>query len=200
VSGLADPPATAAWRLEGERVGVEAVSFARRGRGWFAAGSSTAVEAGTAWWVAYDIELDADWRTRRAMVSARYGAAAVRAVRIQGDGEGHWAIDGRPVPALDGCYDVDLESSALTNALPLRRLELEPGTTASVPAVYVRAQGLSVERLEQDYTRRPADAAVAEPAGPSVDYVARAFDFAARIDYDAAGLVVRYPGIAQRLG
>ena len=103
-------------------------------------------------------------------------------------------IGGRAQPHLDGCLDVDLESSAMTNALPLRRLRPPVGVSVAAPAVYVRVHGLTVERLEQRYLR-VSDGA----AGPAFDYDAPSFEFSCRIDYDPAGLVVRYPGIADRL-
>jgi hypothetical protein len=52
---------------------------------------------------------------------------------------------------LDGCIDVNLESSALTNALPVHRMALPAGARALAPAAYVRAAGLALERLEQSY-------------------------------------------------
>jgi hypothetical protein len=91
--------------------------------------------------------------------------------------------------------DVDLESSAMTNALPVRRLALEPGEGAAAPAVYVPAVGLNVERLEQNYVRTDDD-------GPRqrYDYAAPAFGFSCRLVYDAMGLVLAYPGVAVRAG
>jgi hypothetical protein len=37
-------------------------------------------------------------------------------VTLRADGDGSWVVDGRPAPQLDGCLDVDLESSSMTNA------------------------------------------------------------------------------------
>jgi hypothetical protein len=52
---------------------------------------------------------------------------------------------------------VDFESSALTNAFPVHRLELQVGEEADAPAAYVRALDLSVERLDQRYVRLDDD-------------------------------------------
>jgi hypothetical protein len=151
------------------------------------------VEAGAAWSVAYAIELDAAWVTRTARVHGR-SAAGAGSVTLVADGAGSWEVDGRARPELDGCFDVDLESSALTNAFPVRRLGLEIGEAADAPAAYVRALGLAVERLEQRYRRLP-DA----NGHQRYDYAAPAFAFACRLDYDAQGLTLDYPGIAARL-
>ena len=89
--------------------------------------------------------------------------------------------------------DVDLESSALTNALPVHRLSLPVGARATAPAAYVRALNLSVERLEQWYIRIPDDG-----DWQRYEYAAPTFNFTARLLFDDAGLVLDYPGIAVR--
>lgn len=108
------------------------------------------------------------------------------------DGD-HWIVDGQATPRLDGCLDVDLESSALTNAFPVHRLGLGVDDRASAPAAFVRAGDLGVDRLQQGYVRSPDDGALAQ-----YDYTAPAFGFSCRLVYDDAGLVVSYPGIALR--
>lgn len=112
---------------------------------------------------------------------------------LRSDGAGRWRIDGRPAPHLDGCLDVDLESSSLTNAFPVHRLGLPVGEHAGAPAAYVRALDLSVERLDQRYTRL-ADAGSRE----RYHYAAPAFEFECELLYDEYGLLLDYPGIATR--
>ena len=112
---------------------------------------------------------------------------------LEADGEGRWTLDDEPAPHLDGCLDVDLESSALTNALPVHRLGLAIGATEHPPTAYVRVHELNVGRLEQQYARTSD-----EDQRLRYDYTAPAFDFSCRLVYDAAGLVLAYPGIAVR--
>lgn len=191
---FAELPTTAAWEHIGDRRGFETTNFSRNGARLLVTGSTTAVERGTAWWLAYEIELSSSFVTRRARLKGRVGSRPASSLLIEGDGRGRWLVDGRHEPVLDGCLDVDLESSAMTNTLPLRRLDPAPGRDISAPAVYVRAQGLAVKRLEQRYRRRDDG-----PSDVSVDYAAPSFHFACRIVYDASGLVVDYPGIARRV-
>lgn len=108
-------------------------------------------------------------------------------------GAGSWQVNGGPAAHLDGCLDIDLESSVLTNAFPARRLGLAPGQRADAPAAYVRAEDLRVERLEQRYVRLEKDG-----LGPRFEYAAPAFDFACELAYDDAGVLLDYPGIAVR--
>src|SRR3712207_3202319 len=124
------PPGTAAWQHQLARSGFEAV-FMRAARDAInCEGCTTAIEDGEAWFVEYEIELDAKWRTKRAYVRGRSGAGVERETRVTTDGRGRWRVDGLPVPLLDGCFDLDLESSALTNAFPVHRLQLAVGDRA----------------------------------------------------------------------
>jgi hypothetical protein len=185
-------PPTAAWAHQDTRTGFEVVYFQTAHRGHVVTGCTTAVESGQTWIVDYTVRVDSGWRTQRAEVHGRSGDGAHSLV-LESEGEGRWQVDGVPAPQLDGCLDVDLESSAMTNALPVRRLALQPGEEAAAPAAYVRAVGLDVKRLEQTYLRADDD-------GPRqrYHYAAPAFDFSCQLDYDAAGLVLTYPGIAVR--
>jgi hypothetical protein len=145
-----------------------------------------------AWAVGYDITVDAGWRTRGARVWGR-AASGLHEVSLEADGAGHWRIGDMPAGHLDGCLDVDLESSSLTNAFPVHRLGLEVGELAEAPAAYVRALDLSVERLEQRYLRLDDDG-----ERQRYVYTAPAFEFECELSYDEFGLILDYPGIAVR--
>jgi hypothetical protein len=140
------------------------------------------------------VTVDAGWATRSAVVVGLSGSGAYE-VRLEGDGNGAWRLDGEPAPQLEGCLDVDLEASACTNALPVKRLGLGEGEASDAPAAYVRATVPDVERLEQRY-RRLEDL---EPERARYDYESPAFDFRAILTYDDFGLVLDYPGIAVRV-
>jgi hypothetical protein len=155
-------------------------------------GATTAVENDDAWWVHFVITIDREWRTRSAEVWSRSTVGAAH-VRVDGDGTGHWTVDGVRRRELDGCLDVDLESSACTNTLPVHRIQLRCGSAAKAPAAWVRLDA-SVERLEQSYRRMEDDHARQVYA-----YESPALDFAARLTFDEHGLVVAYPGIAIRV-
>ena len=183
---FAPVPAAAAWHHRGARSGFEVVYFQARGDRCGIEGWTTAIEDGATWAVEYAIEVDAAWATRSAAIRGR-SAGGSRTALLEADGSGHWLVDGEPAPHLDGCLDVDLEASAVTNALPVRRMGLP--VAAAAPAAYVRAVGLAVERLEQTYVRTTDEATCQR-----YDYTAPAFGFGARLVYDQAGLVLDYPG------
>jgi len=189
---FAPPPTSAAWFHQVARSGFEVVHLRPVEDGHSLTGATTAVQDGLPWIVGYAIRIDASWRTRSAWVTARSDTGSSTRL-LETDGQGRWSIDGEPAPHLDGCLDVDLESSALTNALPVHRLELAVGAAGQAPAAYVRAPDLTVARLEQHYSR------TSDHGGRQrYDYTAPAFDFSSSLEYDAAGLIVAYPGIAVR--
>jgi hypothetical protein len=194
VVSFAPVPATAAWHHRGARSGFEVVYFGARGGGCRIEGWATAIEEGATWAVEYAIEVDAAWVTRSARICGRSAGGFSSAV-LEADGAGHWLVGGKPARHLDGCLDVDLEASAMTNALPVRRMGLPVGAREAAPAAYVRAAGLAAERLEQAYARTADEASCQR-----YDYAAPAFGFAARLVYDGSGLVLDYPGIAVRAG
>jgi uncharacterized protein len=187
-------PPFAGWRHRGAREGFEVVFIEARDAGLRVEGHTAAIEDGEPFAVRYAIELDEQWRTRSARVSGQSSRGS-RSIVLEGDGAGGWHVDGHAAPALAGCLDVDLESSALTNAFPVHRLALPPGGEAEAPAAYVRALSLEVERLEQRYTRIDRGT-----ARRRFDYAAPAYDFRCVLVYDEAGLLLDYPGIARRAG
>jgi hypothetical protein len=193
MSGETTP--TAAWRHRDARDGFEVVFLGETPTGGRRlTGHVSAVEDGQAWAVQYEIVVDAAWRTRTARIRT-HTAAGRRDVAVEADGEGRWRVDGAPAPALDGCLDVDLEASSCTNAFPVKRLGLAVGAAADAPAAYVRVLDPVVERLEQRYERIDDD----DGGRRRFHYVSPAFAFEAVLVYDAAGLVVDYPGIAVRV-
>ena len=145
-------------------------------------GGSTFVEEGAGHHIAYEITLAPDGSTSTATVRSLDRAVALTRA------DGTWLIDGVTRPDLFDCPDVDLESSAVTNALPVARLGLAVGESGRALAAWVRAD-LTVERLEQTYTRLDER---------RYDYVSHYDGFSAVLEYGDDGLVVDYPGIAVR--
>jgi len=186
------PPRSAAWEHREARRGFEVVFLRADEDGCHMEGQTAAVEDGEAWAVGYAISLDRDWVTKSARVW-NLAATGRRVLSLEVVRPGRWLVDGEPAPRLDGCLDVDLESSSLTNAFPVHHLGLEVGQEAEAPAAYVRALDLAVERLEQRYLRLDDEGELRR-----YHYTSPAFDFECELSYDASGLVLDYPGIAVR--
>lgn len=185
-------PRSAAWRHHGLREGFEVVFLSTEPTGHRFDGHTVAVEGGRPWVVGYRIELNERWVTTSARISG-WSPDRRTTIDLASDGSGRWLVDGHDAPELFGCVDVDLESSCCTNTIPVHRLQLALGDSAEPPAVYVRAADLRVQRLAQRYSR------TYDAQTPRYDYCAPAFEFEASLTYDAAGLVLDYPGIGSRV-
>jgi uncharacterized protein len=191
ISKFSSLPRSAAWRIisEGGREGFEAARFEKKRDGVVVHGSSVGSEGRKPWAIRYTIELDASWCTRKATIEAD----GSKPLKIRSNGVGRWTIDGERLARLDGCLDLDLEASLVTNLAPAHRLSLRVGQSSAAPAVYVRTKNLKVERLEQTYARVP------DANGRVVfDYESPRFSYRADLQFARDGLVVVYPHIGVR--
>ena len=173
-------------------VSLESCRLVPSGDGVRAQSVALGVEAGTPWAVRYTLRCDAGWRTRELLVESLAGDDGP--LSLTGDGTGRWTgARGEHLPTLDGCLDVDLTSTAFTNTLPIRRLEMAPGWSEEITVVYVVLPELEVSVARQRYhclTRGP------EGGRYRCEHVATGFT--AEISVDADGLVIDYPQIARR--
>jgi hypothetical protein len=154
-------------------------------------GGASAIEEQRPWNVQYEIVVDEEWRTTRARsratsLTGQHGLV----VEVR---DGHWWVDDELRTDLDGCVDIDFESSVVTNTLAVHRLDLTSSTPVDVPAAFVRADGLEVVRLEQTY--RCADLTDDRIV---LDYTSATFQFSCQLLLDRSGLVVDYPEIGRR--
>ena len=191
---FANLPSFATFTHAQVRDGFEAVCFRApqaTGRGFLLEGGTAAIEDRTPWSVHYRIEVDQTWQTTRVESTgiSPLGHHVLHAERR----DGRWTINGTERPDLDGCVDVDFETSLVTNTLAVHRIDLGSATPVDVPAAFVRANDLRIERMEQTYlcTERTEDRIV-------FDYTSTTSDFACQLVFDPAGLVTEYPGIGRR--
>lgn len=152
---------------------------------WRVSGVAVFVESGSPCRIEYEIRCDARWTTRGCALQGAIGAQAVH-VNIEREVGGTWSVNGDEVAELHGCADIDLGFSPVTNLLPIRRLALPIGGRASVGAAWVRFPELSVEVLEQTYTRAASDRYEYESAGGNFRRV---------LTVNAFGCVIDYPGL-----
>jgi hypothetical protein len=159
--------------------GLEWCEIRRASDGTQVSGVALVAKAGTPYRTDYAIEIDAAGHTRRALV--RPIGVPKGDFELRADGSGGWLENGVAVPALDGCVDVDLGFSPMTNSLPIWRLGLAPGETREVRAAWVRFPEFTVEVLRQTYERTGAST-----------YVYRSDGFEAPLRVDVDGIVEEY--------
>jgi hypothetical protein len=76
-----------------------------------------------------------------------------RRLQLSSDGRGHWLdTAANPLQDLDGAIDVDLSISPFTNTLPIRRVDLQPGQSIDIAAVYIRVPEFTVTIDPQRYS------------------------------------------------
>lgn len=129
----------------------------------------------------YAVAVDRRWRPSqaRATITTPSGTREIVLRSHRGDG---WEVDGELMSYLDGCPDVDFGWTPATNTVPIRRLGLDVGETASITAAWVRFPELDVVASEQRYRRLAID---------RWQYTSGEYDYELVIDPDT-GLVLSY--------
>ncbi len=183
--------------------GCEHVRVARRGTGTKASvvadGLVLLYRDGRALRCHYRLEADRHWRTRKLSLAVQEGTAGSggheSSLSLASDGKGRWRQDGRRVPELDGCLDLDIQVTPLTNTLPIRRLGLEPGEIGDTRVVYLPVPELTPFPAEQSYAcLRPLEA-----AGGLFRYESLTSGYSADLPVDSDGFVVDYPDTFRRI-
>jgi len=182
---------SAAWqRAEGRRGFEVARLQAAEDGGYRIDGHSTGEDEGMGWGLHYALHVDASWATR-SLDAAGFAEDGPWSISLAADGAGAWTRDGVAAPEFDGCLDVDMVSTVLTNTLAVRRLGLEVEGSGTLDAVWIGTPaGREVERMPQRYTRVGIRGFRFEVVGG---------DFEADLEIDEFGLVLIYPGLAQRV-
>ena len=182
-----------AWERVGESAGQSMARVGRLPWGWRCHG--TEVLAGprellSCW---FQVDLDEDWVTREVVVGA-VAHGGRRTLTLSADDQRRWKVNGRHDPDLDGCIDVDVAATPLTNTFPIRRLaDLEVGRPVTTRIAWVDVPDLGVTRVDQTY-RRLADVEDLE-AWEYRDPQHGPF----HLTVDTDGLVVTYEGFARRI-
>jgi len=160
--------------------------------GVVADGMVIGVAEGRPFRAAYEVRCDIGWRVRVVRVGAP--VSELPAVDQLSDG-GNWTMyDGRLVPELEGCMDVDISVTPFTNTLPIQKLGLAPTESPEVSVAYVEGTELQSWPESQRYT-------CLEPSNRDALYRFRSLDgggFTADLPGDANGLVPDYLEMLRR--
>lgn len=180
---------TALWRRL-DQSGHEHARLTREDDSWLISGVALFADAGRPCRLDYSVRCDSSWVTTAAHVAGFIGDKAVKAT-IAADSSRSWRLNGQFRADVQGCIDVDLNFTPSTNALPIRRLDLQVGEQAEVHAAWLRFPEFTLERLVQTYTRIGERAYRYESGGGT---------FVADLIVDDAGLPVSYGNIWSRAG
>lgn len=138
--------------------------------------------------VSYLLECDTGWRFATLTITVT-DAGRERTLQLSANADAHWQADGQPRPDLDGCIDIDIDCTPLTNTLPIRRLSWAPEAIHDLSVAFVSVPDLTVRAVSQRYT-------LLEPRL----YWYQSGAFRADLPVDGDGFVLDYPGFWARLG
>jgi len=174
-----------AW--EGCEAGLEHVDVRPADGGLAISGVVVGQENGAKFGLHYRLKVDSTWRTRAVHLQTTTG----RILDLESNGQGSWAENGKHQPELQGCIDVDIQATPLTNTLPIRRLEWQAGTSIDIRLVYIAIPDLAVSSPTQRYT-------ALEP-GSRYRFESLDSGFTAELPLDEDGFVLDYPDLFRRL-
>jgi hypothetical protein len=183
----------AAWRRLDVADGLGIGLVVEAAAGFRVEGRETIVDGSSAWSIQFDVDLDDGWRTRAALLTV-LTSSGIEDRQLESDGEGHWLVDGQPRPGLDGCLDMDVVSTPLTNTFPIRRLGLSATESREIDVAWVDVPSLEVTRQKQRYTRLAPLEGV-----DRWEFVALGSGARYLLTVDADGLVIDYAGFARRV-
>jgi hypothetical protein len=142
-----------------------------------------------------NLDLDPAWRTRSAWAQV-IGPRAWTSLIIERVDDARWAVNGRRRSRLDGCVEIDIAASPLTNTMAIRHLGLAVGEEGTLRVAWIDVPSLRVTAEEQGYRR----------IGPVEDSPGlEAYEFwpvggrSYRLTVDEDGLVVDYEDLAARM-
>jgi uncharacterized protein len=173
---------TALWRRL-DVPGHDACRLKRTERGWKLEGTAVFQHEREPARVEYVVVCDRAWHSRFGRVKGFIGRRSWD-LRIERSAAGHWTLNGTPVAAVEGCFDLDLGFTPATNALQLNRVCLDIGASAAFPVAWLDLPEPSLQLLPQRYERRSAS---------SYWYESPTASYAAVLELTDSGFVRLYP-------
>ena len=134
--------------------------------------------------LAYCVEVDSGWATRRGTLRGFVGHRAVDH-DISRDEE-VWRLDGVAVEGLGRLLDLDLSFTPATNVLQLRRAAPPVGQTVDLPAAWFNLDDATLTELPQRYERL---------SETSYQYQAPSVLYEGVLEVGECGFIKSYPGL-----
>jgi hypothetical protein len=181
------PTRRVSWRRTDEVATDEHCTISIRDAGLSLVGTVLGADGGLPVRIEYRVFADGAGATTAVHVRD-YRGFGQRQLTLARDTKGNWTVNGAADRTLKGCVDVDLGCSPSTNTLPIRRLRLAVGGSATLQVAWVRFPELTVEKAAQTYSR---------PDEYAYRYTGGAFE--AELVADEDGVVAQY-GPWQRTG
>ena len=128
---------------------------------------------------------DSSWHSRSANITGWVGKSLIE-IELAVSPEQRWLLNGKDIPEVAGCVDLDLNFSPSTNLLPIRRLNPAVGQKMEVRAAWLRFPSFKLEPLVQVYRRIDETTYRYESNGGS---------FVTDLIVNEVGFVIKYPNL-----
>ena len=112
------------------------------------------------------------------------------AIQLSRDGDKWYDLNNVHLQSLDGCTDIDLSLTPLTNTIPIKRLNLKTGESKIIDAAYLDLMNHEITHVQQKYSRISPQ---------TFRYENISSPFTADLIVDKDGLVIDYPKIWKRI-
>ncbi len=177
--------------------GLEHLSLLQQQDGIVADGLIIGVEEQRPFRARYEIHCTQQWELRAVHVSLL--SDAFPSLHLLTDGAGNWITEGgEMLPSLQGCLDVDISVTPFTNTLPIRRLALQPGASATLSMVYIVVPQMLIKVTQQRYTCLEVTPSGGRYRFESLKDGVSSFTADLPVDHDQ--LVLDYPELFRRAG
>lgn len=168
---------------------VEHLVFVDSGDVKTAAGHLVGAEENQPFAVEYRIEINSAWKVSAFEITAL--DQTDRRIKMTADERGRWFDEnGKRAPEFDGCFEIDITLTPLTNTLPIKRLNLPIGERQKISVLYIELPEFKIKRVEQFYTKLGERLYV---------YEGYPKNFRAELPLDENGFVIDYPEIFRRV-
>lgn len=119
---------------------------------WFI--SSTVLIASNekmAYKIDYTLEITKKWRIINSIINID-NLGKKKLIKIELNKKNNWVINGEKKINFNLCTDLDLGFSPLTNAIPIKRLNLRESESNNITALWVQYPSFEIKTLDQNYT------------------------------------------------
>lgn len=137
--------------------------------------------------VRYELTCDEQWISRHGRIQGWIGGESFDLTIEHTD---TWLLNGKRVPGLDHCLDLDYGFTPATNFTQLRRVALNVGEAADVNVAWIDVPSAQLTFLSQRYERRTEQTYWYE--SPTANY-------AAELVMAANGFTLSYPGLWEQV-
>lgn len=147
------------------------------------------IHESTPYKVDYNIKAKPNWELVSCRIASQLGEAA-DIQTFHRSRSGSWTRNKQPVEGAEGCTDIDISVSPLTNSFPINRLDLQVDQDREIKVLYIDILNQAIKPATQRYTKLSEF---------EYHYQNVPNDFEAVITVDQLGLVKEYPGLFTQL-